>query len=265
MTDENGLSFWDHLDVLRGVLMRIILLTLLLSAVAFCFKDLLFDIVFAPKEADFITYRYLFGLSAVFGGENVDFNVKLINTGLAQQFMTHMKTALCAGVLLASPYAIYLLFRFISPALYSNEKKYAAIVSFGGYIMFMLGVAVSYFLIFPLTFRFLGTYEVSAEVENMISLESYMGTLIMMCLMMGTVFELPVACWLCGKMGIVSSAFMKKYRKQALVAILVVAAVITPTADAFTMLVVALPIYLLYESGILIVKSTERKAALAAA
>ena len=121
------------------------------------------------------------------------------------------------------------------------------------YLMFIIGVLVSYYLIFPLTFRFLGTYQVASDVENMISLESYMSTLIMMCLSMGIVFEMPVLSWLFGKLGFLSAPFMRQYRRHAIVIILIVAAVITPTSDIFTLLVVSLPMWLLYEVSILLV------------
>lgn len=120
--------------------------------------------------------------------------------------------------------------------------------------MFMIGVAVSYLLIFPLTFRFLGTYQVSVDVANMVTLQSYMSTLMMMSLTMGVVFELPVVIWLLSRMGIVSSGFLRKYRRHAIVIILVIVAVITPTSDIFTLLLVSLPMYMLYEISILISK-----------
>ena len=178
----------------------------------------------------------------------------MINTGLDEQFVTHMNTALCAGVLCASPYVLYELFRFISPALYAHEKRFAMPVIFGGYVMFMLGVLLSYYLIFPLTFRFLGTYQVSEDVANMISLQSYMSTLVLMSLSMGIVFEMPVVSWLMARMGLLSSSFMSRYRRHAIVVILIVAAIITPTSDIFTLLMVSLPMWLLYEVSVGIVK-----------
>lgn len=182
------------------------------------------------------------------------FSVRLINTGLAQQFIIHIKTALCAGVLCASPYILYQLFRFVSPALYENERRYVTRVVGGGYVMFGLGVLISYFLIFPLTFRFLGTYQVSGEVDNLITLDSYISTLVMMCLAMGLVFEIPMLSWLFAKLGFLSADFMHRYRKHAIVIILVVAAIITPTSDVFTLSLVALPMWILYEVSIWIVK-----------
>ena len=241
-----GLTFWDHLDELRSVIIRILVITVLAAIVAFCLKDELFAIVLAPRTSDFITYR-LMGVEP--------FSIHLMNTGLTEQFMIHMKTSFYAGMLVASPYIIYQLFRFVSPALYDNERKYATALVASGYLMFMLGTALNYLLIFPLTVRFLGMYQVSPDVANMLTLQSYMDTLIMMSLVMGIVFELPVVSWLLGKMGLVNRRIMRTWRKHAVVAILIVSAIITPTTDAFTLFVVALPIWLLYELSILIVKS----------
>ena len=248
MRDTSTMTFWDHLDELRGVIVRVLVVTVIGASVAFCLKDELFAIVLAPRSSDFITYQLL-------GVE--PFCVHLMNIGLTEQFMVHLKTAFYAGVLVASPYIIYQLFRFVSPALYDNERKYATLLCFSGYLMFMLGTALNYLLIFPLTVRFLGTYQVSPDVANMLTLQSYMDTLIMMSLVMGIVFELPVVSWLLGKMGLINAGMMQTWRKHAVVAILVVSAIITPTTDAFTLFVVALPIWLLYEFSILIVRLTK--------
>lgn len=258
--NTDSMSFWDHLDVLRAALMKIAVVAVVFGVAAFFFKETLFAVILAPKEAGFITYRLLNEVSGwVTDAGGADFYVKLINTGLAEQFIIHMKAALCTGILCTSPYILYQLFRFVSPALYSNERRYAVRVVGGSYAMFMLGVAVSYFLIFPLTFRFLGTYQVSGDVENMITLQSYISTLMVMSLAMGIVFEIPVLSWLFAKLGLLSADFMRRYRKHAIVIILVVAAVITPTSDVFTLSLVALPMWVLYEVSIWIVKTTKYK------
>lgn len=259
---DDSMTFWEHLDVLRAAIVRIIVVVVLCGIVAFMFKDQLFAIVLAPKDAGFITYRLLFQLSSLVGSnaDGGDFFVQLVNTGLAQQFVIHVKTAMCFGVICSSPYIIYQLFRFVSPALYDNERRYVVRVVGFGYLMFLLGALVSYFLIFPLTFRFFGTYQVSGEVTNMITLDSYISTLMTMTLAMGIVFEIPILSWLFAKLGFLNSAFMRRYRKHAIVIILIVAAVITPTSDVFTLLVVSLPMYLLYEISIVLVRhSVERK------
>ena len=241
------MTFWDHLDELRSSLIRIAVVTVVCGIAAFVMKDELFAIVLAPRSSDFISYR-LIGAEA--------FRLHLMNTGLTEQFMIHMKTAFYAGILVASPYIIYLLFGFVSPALYDNERKYATALVASGYGMFMLGTALNYLLIFPLTVRFLGTYQVSPDVANMLTLQSYMDTLLTMSLVMGIVFELPVVSWLLGKMGLLNAQMMRTWRRHAIVAILIVSAIITPTTDAFTLFVVALPIWLLYEVSIVILKFT---------
>ena len=239
------LTFWDHLDELRSSLLRMLGVTVLFGIIAFVLKDELFAIVLAPRSSDFLTYRLL-------GVE--DFQLHLMNTGLTEQFMIHMRTAMYAGLLVASPYILYELFRFVSPGLYQDERRYAVWIVGAAYLMFLIGTLVNYLVVFPFTVRFLGTYQVSPDVANMLTLQSYVDTLLGMSLVMGVVFELPVVCGLMGKMGLINGHLMAQYRRHALVAILIVSAIITPTTDAFTLFVVAVPIYLLYELSILIVK-----------
>lgn len=253
--DAKQMTFWEHLDELRSTVLKATALTVVFSIVAFLLKDELFQIVLAPKNAEFITYKILCMCGGVFGqSDSIAFQIGLINIGLAGQFAIHMKTAIWAGFLCALPYIIYLLFRFIAPALHEKELKYTTYICGWGYLMFVLGVLVNYFLVFPLTFHFLGTYQVSSEVDNMISLQSYMDTLIMLSLAMGIVFEMPLLSWLLGKMNILSSGVMRKYRRHSYVAILIIAAIITPTSDIFTLLVVSMPMGMLYEISILITR-----------
>lgn len=244
---EVTLTFWDHLDELRAVLIRILVITAIAAVAAFCLKEELFAVVLAPRSSDFITYR-------VMGVE--PFCINLMNTGLTEQFMIHLRIALYAGVLVALPYILYQLFRFVSPALYDYERRYATLLVGSGYMMFMMGTLLNYLLIFPLTVKFLGTYQVSPDVANMLTIQSYIDTLLMMNFVMGIVFELPVVCWLLGKMGLVTAQIMSQWRRHAVVVILIVAAIITPTTDAFTLFLVALPIWLLYEMSIWIVRIT---------
>lgn len=219
------------------------------AIVAFAMKTEVFSIVLAPTKSDFITYRWFSQF-----GEIADFNLNLINTQLTSQFSIHMQVSIMIGIICVCPYILYSIFTFVSPALYENERKYARLLVVAGYIMFMIGVALCYFLIFPLTIRFLGNYQVSDDVANIITLSSYIDTLTMLTLMLGIVFELPILCMLLGKMGILTADFMKEYRRHAIVIILIVAAIITPTTDVMTLMLVTLPIYLLYEISILAVK-----------
>lgn len=250
MNDSESLTFWEHLDVLRGSIIRMLVAAVVAGVAAFVLKDVLFSIVLAPSSSDFVTYRLL-------GVE--PFSIELVNTGLTEQFMIHMKVALVAGILIASPYILYLLFRFVSPALYDNERRYSVRLTVTAYVMFIIGVAVNYFVVFPLTVRFLGTYQVSTDVHNMLTISSYVDTLAMMSLVFGIVFEIPVISWLLARFGLLKSTWMSRYRRHAVVVIVAVAAVITPTSDVFTLLLVALPIWLLYEASVLIVRVTEGK------
>lgn len=238
------MTFWDHLDELRAVIIRVLTVTALAAVAAFAFKDELFAIVLAPCTSNFITFRLL---------GTAPFSLSLMNTGLTEQFMIHLRTAMYAGLLTALPNVVYQLFRFVSPALYDSERHYALTVTVAGYAMFMLGTIVNYLLVFPLTVRFLGTYQVSPDVANMLTLQSYVDTLIAMSLVMGLVFELPVVMWILGRLGVADRTLLSQWRRHAVVAILVVAAIITPTTDAFTLLIVAIPIWLLYELSIVLV------------
>ena len=247
MSSNSYASFWDHLDELRSRIIKMLLAVVAMSVIAFLLKEPLFRMVLAPSNGGFVTYRIL-GVP--------DFSIHLINTGLTEQFMVHMRTSLYMGLLAASPYIIYELFCFVAPGLYANERRYAMWLVGSSYVMFILGTLLNYFLVFPLTVRFLGTYQVSPNVTNMLTLQSYIDTLISMSFLMGVLFELPVVCWLMGRMGIINSRMMSTYRRHAIVAILVLAAIVTPTTDVFTLFVVALPIWMLYELSVLIVKTS---------
>lgn len=245
MTRVSEMSFWEHLDALRGSLLRMLAAAVVAGVVAFCLKDLLFQLVLAPAQSDFFLYRWL-------GAE--PFHLRLVNTGLTEQFMVHMRVALTAGLIAASPYLLWVLYSFVSPALYVRERRVSVRVVTAAYAMFLVGVVVDYVFFFPLTVRFLGTYQVSGDVENMLTISSYVDTLLMMSLAFGIVFEIPVVSWLLGRMGLLRAEWMRHFRRYAIVVILIVAAIITPTSDAFTLLIVSLPIWLLYEVSILLVK-----------
>ncbi len=249
MPSPDHLTFWEHLDVLRGSLIRMLVAAVGMAVIAFCLKDQLFALLLAPKDSQFITYRWL--------GNDESFDLHLVNTELTEQFMVHMRVALAIGVLAASPYIIFVLYQFISPALYEQERRYSVRLTVAAYVMFFVGIVVNYLLVFPLTVRFLGTYQVNSGVENMLTITSYIDTLLLMSIVFGIIFEIPVLAWLLAKSGLIRSEWMTRYRRHALVAILVLAAIITPTSDIVTLLVVSFPIWFLYEASILIVKLTK--------
>lgn len=252
------LTFGGHLEVFRRMLFRIIAVAGAIAMIVFCFKETTWEVLLAPSEWNFCTYRWI---ETVMQSVGVDFcfeeyHVNLIATDLSSQFMTHITTAVYIGLLGASPYILYELFRFISPALYENERKYSVQVAGIIYVMFLLGVLMSYFVLFPISFRFLGTYSVSPRVVSNITLDSYVSTFVSLTLVMGVVFQLPVIAFFLGKMGIITSPILAKYRKHSFVAIMMVAAIITPP-DLMTLILVTIPLYLLYEVSIRVVKWVE--------
>lgn len=256
--DGNLLTFGGHLEVFRKMLFRIFGVAGVIAVVVFCFKDITWDILMAPSEWDFCTYRWLEAVMQTIG-INFHFNefhVEMIATDLSSQFMTHITTAVYLGVLGASPYILYELFRFISPALYENERKYSVQVAGIIYVLFLLGVLMSYFVLFPISFRFLGTYSVSAKVVSNITLDSYISTFVSLTLVMGLVFQLPVIAFFLGKLEFVTSEMLSRYRKHAFIVIMLVAAIITPP-DLMTLILVTIPLYLLYEVSIRVVRWVE--------
>ena len=259
-TDPNALTFGEHLEVLRKMLLRIIAVVMVFAIAIFCFKDWTFRILMAPSQWDFVTYRYIERFLHWLGSEFCfsEYHINLIATELSSQFMTHVTAAMLLGFLCASPYILWELFRFITPALYENERKYSVRVAIIVYVLFVVGVLMSYFILFPISFRFLGTYSVTDLVESNITLHSYISTFTTLTLIMGLVFQLPVIAFFLGKIGAVKSDFLKRYRKHALIVIMIVAAIITPP-DLMTLILVTIPLYLLYEVSIGVLKRIERK------
>lgn len=256
--DTSLLTFGGHLEVFRQMLFRILGVAGLMATVIFFFKDITWGILMAPSEWDFCTYRWLETAMQAIGIDFYfeEFHVDMIATDLSSQFMTHITTAVYLGLLGASPYILYELFRFISPALYENERKYSVQVACIIYMLFLLGVLMSYFVLFPISFRFLGTYSVSAKVVSNITLDSYISTFVSLTLVMGVVFQLPVIAFFLGKMGIITSKMLTHYRRHSFLMIMILAAIITPP-DIMTLVLVTIPLYLLYEVSIRVVKFLE--------
>ena len=256
---EKELTFWDHLDELRRVLFRVLGVWFVLAIGYFIAMPYLFDnVILAPCHNDFIFYDLLRWI-----GQRLDlqdefftqeFHVKLVNINLAAPFFVHMSTAFWMSVVTAAPYFFYEIWRFVSPALYPNERKGVRKALGIGTVMFFIGVLLGYFMVYPLTLRFLSTYQLSAAIENQISLNSYIDNFMMLVLCMGLAFELPLVTWLLSLLGLVHKTFLRKYRRHAVVIIVIASAIITPTGDPFTLTVVAVPLYLLYELSILMIK-----------
>ncbi|MBP7849475.1 MAG: twin-arginine translocase subunit TatC [Lentimicrobiaceae bacterium] len=261
---DNGkeMTFWEHLDALRGHLFRSLMAVTAFTILAFVNRKVLFDkIILAPKEADFPTNRMLCKLGDLLNTPQLclgNLELNIINIQLSGQFLTHMYISLAAGVVLALPYIVWEIFRFIEPGLYEHERKYARGGVWITSLLFITGVLFSYFLIVPLTIQFLGGYQVSASVANQIALGSYIKTVVSVSFAVGLVFELPVLIYFLARTGIVTAAWMRKNRKIMLVLTLVLSAIITPP-DVFSQIMVAIPLIILYEFSIRIAAKVEKK------
>lgn len=255
MENSGEMPFTEHLAVLSKMLMRLAVVLCVLMMALFCFKDEVFTLLLAPKEYNFITFRAIELLLHRCGSDFCfePYHVQLINTELSGQFMAHLSTSFYLSVLLASPYILVEVFAFVLPALYDNERFWAKRVAFVMYVLFATGILMNYFVLFPISFRFLGTYQVSDDVVNNITLGSYISTFSTLTFLMGLVFQLPLVCWFLGRIGVINARMMRQYRRHALVGIMVVAALITPP-DVFTLILVTLPLYLLYEASIWVVR-----------
>ncbi len=253
------MSFWGHVDALRGVLLRIAAIVIVMMGIFFYFMPALFDtVILAPCRGDFPLYELFHWITTKWDilpdFETDNFHVNLINIQLASQFFIHMSTSFWLAIVFSFPIIIYLLWHFISPALYSKEKTGIRSAFILGNLMFFIGVGVGYFLVFPMTLRFLAEYQVSAMVPNQISLDSYMDNFLIMIFIMGVIFELPLIAWALSAMGLITRRFFKKYRRHAIITLLLLAAIITPTGDPFTLTIVFLPLYILFELSAFFVK-----------
>ncbi len=234
------MTFWDHLDELRGNLIRSVVAICVFTLAGLIFKDVLFRIVLAPTRPDFCVYRLL----------GWGFSMDLVNIEVSAQFFAHLKASFAAGLVLAFPYVIYQLWKFIAPALYENETRPVRRVFLFSSILFYIGVLVGYFFVLPVCLQFFVNYSVSDSIVNTITLGSYMSLFLSMVVLIGIVFEFPTVVVVLSRIGVLSRTTLRKGRKYALVVILVLAALITPS-DPFSMLVLAVPLYLLYEISIL--------------
>lgn len=257
--DDAGLTFWGHLEVLRWALFRVAAVVFIAMIAWFIvMPDIFRPFVLGPTTSDFFLYRWLGSLGDWIpflpDFSNDDYHVDIININVASQFLTHISTSFWFSLVVAFPYLIYEIWKFISPALYDNEKGSIRMAFLFGTGMFYLGCLLGYGAIFPFTFRFLTEYQLSAEITNQISLNSYMGTFLMMIFVMGLVFEIPLLAWVLSRLGLIDQEFLKQYRRHAVAVMLILAAAITPTGDPFTLSIVFIPLYLLYELAIRIVR-----------
>lgn len=243
MAQSNEMSFWDHLEDLRKSLFRMVAMFIVATLCLFFFKDFLFDgVILAPSRSDFYLYKLI----------GADFHISLVNIEVAAQFMIHIKVTFLVSLIVTFPYLIYELWRFVAPALYDHEKIAVRGAFTFASLLFYTGVAVGYLVIFPLMLNFFAGYQVSAEVPNTFSLSSYISLLVSIVLTFGIVFEFPTIVAVLSSLGILTKEALKGFRRYAVCAVVVLAAVITPSGDPFSLFVVSVPLYLLYEFSILI-------------
>lgn len=269
MAEKNPeeMSFLDHLEDLRWHLIRATIAVVIIGIGAFLAKDFIFNVIlFGPKNPDFITYQVFCDISKAIGLEEAfcskELNFRIQSRTMAGQFSAHIWTAIWAGFIVSFPYILYESWRFISPGLYENERKNARGFIFIASMLFFTGVLFGYYLIAPLSINFLTNYQVSEEVFNDIDLSSYISTIRASVVACGLVFELPIIIYFLTKIGLVTPEFLRKYRKFALVLVLILSAVITPP-DIASQIVVAIPILILYEISIyiskVVIRNQERK------
>ncbi len=254
-TQESAMSFWDHLEVLRWALFRSACVLMVILIGTFIAMPYIFDrFVLAPTSNEFFVYRWLNAISGGVVKLSPDFDVQIININVASQFMTHISTSISMAAVIAFPYFIWEIWKFIEPALFEEEIKHLRPAFMGGTFMFYLGCAIGYLFVFPFTFRFLVEYNLSPNITNQINLQSYIDNFTLLILVMGIVFEMPLLAWLLSLLGILKKSFLREYKRHAIVVLLITAAIITPSGDPFSLMLVFIPLYVLYELSILVVR-----------
>lgn len=253
------MSFWEHLEILRWALFHIVCVMAVVTVAVFCSMPYIFDdFILAPTSSNFFVYQFINHVSMGLMNFNDGFKVDIININVASQFMTHINTSLSLAAVITFPYIVYELWKYIRPALFENEIKHMRWAFLGGTVMFFIGCAIGYLLVFPFTFRFLTEYELSPSITNQINLQSYIDNFTMMILVMGIVFEMPLLAWLLSKLGILHKSFLREYRRHAIVILMVTAAIITPSGDPFTLMLVFIPLFLLYELSIFVISDNAK-------
>ena len=262
------MSFIGHIEALRWHLVRSVVVIIVLAGFAFAFPEIVFTkIIRGPSEPDFFTYRFLCEVSQSWGfGDTLcfkifDFDFQFI--GLLDAFSTQMWISIVAGLVAGFPYLLWELWRFISPALQPKEIKAARGFIFYASVLFLMGVSFAYWIVTPMAVYFLGNYQIDAAnpIKVDVSMDSYISVVTTLVLLMGLVFELPIVMYFLGRFGIVTASFLRKYRKHAVIVILIVSAVITPTTDVLTQSMVAFPLWILFEASIIVVARTEKRLA----
>lgn len=253
--EDDNMSFWDHLEILRWALFRVLCVFFLFFVLLLWAMPHIFDrFVLGPTSDDFFVYRLLTEWTHGMISFAEGFNVQIININVASQFMTHINTSMAFAAVLTFPVLVYEMWKYIRPALFDNEVRHVRSALLGGTFMFYLGCTIGYLLVFPFCFRFLAEYQLSPNIENQINLQSYINNFTMLITVMGIVFEMPLVAWLLSNIGLLHKSFLKDYKRHAIIILLVLSAFITPSGDPFTLMLVFVPLYLLYETSIVVVK-----------
>lgn len=262
--NNKGMSFLDHLEALRWHIIRSVIALVIVTSVLFFYSDFIFDtILFGPTKPDFITYRALCKLSGLLHIDALCVQNKIkftiINTQMWGQLTMYMWGTFIAGLILTIPYILWEIWKFIAPALKDNERKYARGFVLVASLLYMLGAAFAYYIIVPWTINFLNNFQLSkTNIPNYLNISSYVSTVTTLIVWMGVIFELPMVSYILTSIGLVSSGFLKKYRKHAVVIVLIVAALIAPP-DVASQVFISIPLYLLFEVSIFVSKYAEKR------
>ncbi len=260
---EVEMSFFDHIEVLRWHLIRSCIAILVFTVLAFVYYDWVFDtIIMGPKKPDFWTYRMLCKLGDYLNRPGFCITKipgKIINTEMAGQFTLEINSALIIGITLGFPYLLWEIWRFIKPALHENERKAASGFVVYASLLFILGILFGYYIIAPESISFLANLSVSDQIENTFTVDSYLSSVATLTLATGVVFQLPMIVHILSSIGLLTPKLMRAGRRYAIVGILIISAVITPTPDMLTMMIVSVPLFILYEVGIVVAGRVEKR------
>ncbi|RFZ92198.1 twin-arginine translocase subunit TatC [Mucilaginibacter conchicola] len=260
---EAEMSFFDHLEELRWHLVRSAIAVCIFMGVAFYYYDFIFaTVIMGPSKPSFWTYRMLCKLGDALHRDGFcvnKINIKLMNNEMAGQFTLQINSALMIGLVLGFPYLLWEIWRFVKPALHEKERKAAGGFVFYATILFVIGIMFGYYIITPMSVNFLASYTVSADITNWFSIDSYISSVATLTLASGAVFQLPILVYILSSLGILTPKYMRNGRRYAIVIILIIAAVITPTPDMLTMTVVSIPLFVLYEVGIVVAGVVEKR------
>lgn len=256
MAEEKEMAFMDHLEELRWHVVRSVVAIFVMMIAAFVFTEEIFKyIVFAPGHVDFITFRWLCQLGAATGVDGLcvtEIPMKIQSRFLMGQFTMQLTASFVIGLVVAFPYVIWELWSFVKPGLYNKEKQSSRGAVFSISVLFLLGISFGYFILSPMTIAFLANYSISPDISNEFDITSYVSTITILVVSSGLLFQLPIVIFFLTKVGIVTPTLLRSYRKHAVVAILVIGAVITPSSDPLSLSLISIPLYFLYEISIFI-------------